>query len=233
MMLTIPVSSSGAAAAASIADDVVGGGRQQHHPADNLIHRMQLEVEARDHAEVAAAAANRPEQIGMRAGIHLPDLAIGGDKLDAEQAVDGHAVFAGQIPYSPAERDAADPDRSGIAEASGQAMLGGRLRIFNRGQARASPDGARVGLDLERIQIAQVEQDAALGRAEKAVPAVANRQRQAARARDAHGLRDVSRAGRPDDHRRATIDPAGKYRPQLVVTGIFRPDHAAVQLILQ
>ena len=66
MMFAIVESSSGAAsAAADEASDGVGGRGQDEHAARDGADRLEPVVEAGDHAEVAAATADRPEQVGV------------------------------------------------------------------------------------------------------------------------------------------------------------------------
>ena len=52
-----------------------------HHARVGLGDRQQLELELGDDAEVAAAAAQRPEQVGLALGVDLDDLAVGGHEL--------------------------------------------------------------------------------------------------------------------------------------------------------
>ena len=55
------------------------------------------------HPEVAPAAPDGPEQVGVGLGVDLQDLAVGGHHLGREQAVDGQPVLADQEP-DPAAR---------------------------------------------------------------------------------------------------------------------------------
>ena len=65
MTLAMVDSSSGAASAAAMNPATMSGGRgQDQHAADDLGQRVQPEPEPRRDAEVAAAAADRPEQVG-------------------------------------------------------------------------------------------------------------------------------------------------------------------------
>ena len=86
-----------------------------------MLHRMRLEEEARHHAEVAAAAANRPEQIGMLALAGGHDAAIGKDDVGFEQVVDRQPVLAREIAGSAAKRQAGDARRRDDAEGNGEA----------------------------------------------------------------------------------------------------------------
>jgi hypothetical protein len=87
----------------------LGGGRQQQHPSRNPVQPVQAELEPRGHAEVAAAAADGPEQVGMRPVVELEDPSVGGDQLGREQAVDGQAPLADQEPDPAAQGQPADP----------------------------------------------------------------------------------------------------------------------------
>ena len=79
--------------------------RPGHH---GRAERMGLKLERGHDAEVAAAAAQRPEQIGMlaRAGVHL--RAIGQHHVGADQVVDREPEAARQVADAAAEREPAD-----------------------------------------------------------------------------------------------------------------------------
>jgi hypothetical protein len=70
--------------------------------------RVELEGEAGDDAEVPAAAAQSPEQVGVGAGVDLQHLAAGGDQLGADQIVAAHAVLVAQPAEAAAEGEAGD-----------------------------------------------------------------------------------------------------------------------------
>jgi hypothetical protein len=63
---------------------------------------VQADLEAGDDAEVAAAAADGPEQLRMRLVIHAQELAVGGHHLGGQQVVDGQPVLADQVADPPA-----------------------------------------------------------------------------------------------------------------------------------
>ena len=95
MTLAMPESSSGAASAASHEGvDRVGRRGQDQHPADDRADLLEPEAEPGRDAEVAAAAADRPEQVRVRLGVHAEELAVGGDDLGGEEVVDREAVLA-------------------------------------------------------------------------------------------------------------------------------------------
>ena len=123
----------------------LAGRRHEQRAAEDLADRVELELEPRDDTEVAAAAADRPEQVGMRvrAGGDLP--AVGRDDLDRLEGVDGQAVLADQPADPAAEGQPGDADRPGVAERRRQTVGRGGDRVFARRSGRAAPrrPGAR------------------------------------------------------------------------------------------
>ena len=55
--------------------DRVGRRGQDQHAADDRADLVEPELEPGRDAEVAAAAADRPEQVGVRLGVHAQELA--------------------------------------------------------------------------------------------------------------------------------------------------------------
>ena len=93
---------------------------------------MEPEPEPGGDAEVAAPAADRPEEVGMRLVVDLEELAVRGHDLGGEQVVDRHAVLAREEADPAAERDAADADRARVAEAGREAVLARRRSCTRR-----------------------------------------------------------------------------------------------------
>jgi hypothetical protein len=101
---------------------------------------MKLVLEPGGHAEVAAAATQCPEQVGVGRIVGGQQLAVSRDDLDGQQVVDGQAVLAHGVADAAAQRQAGYANRAGIAEADQQLALPRRLRNLERGQAGARPD---------------------------------------------------------------------------------------------
>jgi hypothetical protein len=111
MMLAMVDRSSGAASAsATEAGDDLGRGGEYERPPDDGVHGVQPVTQSCRDTEVAAATADRPEQIRVRLGIGAADLAVGGDHLRGQHAVDRQPVPADQESHPSAEGDAADTD---------------------------------------------------------------------------------------------------------------------------
>jgi hypothetical protein len=123
---------------------------------------VQAELEPGRHAEVAAAA-DGPEQYRIGVGVDVQHLAVGGDQLGGQQAVDGEAVLSDQVADAAAEGDAADADRAGVAEPGRQAVGAGGGGVGAGGQARLRPGGALLRVDLQGVHVGQVQHDAAIG----------------------------------------------------------------------
>ena len=92
------------------AGDGLGRRRQDEHASRDRVHRMEPELEARHDAEVAAAAADRPEEVRVALVVDLQDPAVGEDDLGGEQVVDRQALLADEIPDAAAGRQPAETD---------------------------------------------------------------------------------------------------------------------------
>ena len=125
---------------------VPGDRSGEHH-----LHRMQLEQEARDDAEVAAAAAQRPQQVGVLLLAGGDEAAIGKHDIGLEQIVDGQAVFARQVAMPAAQRQARnaggrnDARRDGQTEGMGS-VVDVALRAAGCQRAPCGPQGRRARL---------------------------------------------------------------------------------------
>src|SRR4029453_15033032 len=162
--LAMPDSSSGGASAAAMKSaGTGGGGGRQTLPPDDPVQGVEPELEPGGHPEVAPAAADGPEQVGVGLVVGGEQPAVGGDDLGREQAVDGQPVLAGQVADSATQGQAADADRGGVAEAGDQPVglhCGG---VGPGGEAGLGPGGAGLGIDVDGGQLREVENDPALG----------------------------------------------------------------------
>ena len=116
------------------AGDGLGGGGQHQQAAHELVDRVQPELEAGGDAEVAAAAADGPEQLRMGLVVDAEQVAVGGGQLGGQQVVDGQAVPSDQQPDAAAQGEPADPDRGGVAEPGGQPVGAGGDGVGAGGQ---------------------------------------------------------------------------------------------------
>ena len=150
----------------------------EHHRAD----AVRAELEARDDAEVAAAAAQRPEQVGVLVGARRArSRAVGEDDVGRQQRVDRQAVVAHQPADAAAERQPADAGVRDLARRHREpVLLRGGVELAEQRAAADADDRAVAGRPSTRVQRAQVDAERAVAHraAGDRVAAGADRERQ-------------------------------------------------------
>ena len=169
---------------------------------------MQPELERGDDAEVAPAAADRPEQVGVPVVRRTQHPAVGGDHFGGGQVVDGQAELARQPPHAAAQRQPPDAGMADQPGRDGQPMgLGSGVQVS---QQRPAADPCAPGSRVDRhcVELAQVDHDAVVadGRARAVVSAAAYGYLQLVLAGEAKRLDHVRRRRTAGDQRRTTID---------------------------
>ena len=199
--------------------------------ADDALQRVQAEVETRRDAEVPATPAEGPEELRVRRD-HAP---VGRDELGADEVVAREAVLRRQVADAPAQRQAADTrrpdDPSGRDEAVG---LRRRVEV-EPGRAAARARDPRLGVDLDRAHLREVDHEPVV---ENAVPgrivaASTHGDLEPVRLREREGGCDVVGHEAPGDHRGATVDERVEAPACGVEAGVVREDHLAGQRLLQ
>ena len=183
----------------------VGVGRVEDRPGvDQRADRMELELELRHDAEVAASAAQPPEQVGVLGLARVDEPAVGGDDVGADEVVAGEAVLAHQPADAAAEREAADAGRRDETARRREAVRLGL--VVDVGPDRTAADGrpARIGIDAHAVHRREVDHDPVVAGREPgdAVAAAAHGDREVVAAREADRGDHVRRAGATDDERR-------------------------------
>ena len=100
--------------------------RVQHRPGQHLADRVEAVFERGHDPEVAAAAAEGPEQVGVLVVAGGQDISVGGDDLDGQEVVDGEAVLAHEPADAAAERQPGDPGGGDDPAGGGQSVDGRR-----------------------------------------------------------------------------------------------------------
>ena len=204
-------------------------GRQDEQTAEELTHLVESEGQLGDDAEVAAATADGPEQLGIVVFVDAAHPAVGGDDLGLDERVHREPVLAREVSHAAAEGETRDAHRRGVAESDGQAVRrqgGGDLA---GGQPGAGTHGALPQVHVEAGQSPNVQQDAAGGtESGDAVPAGPDRQLHPRLGGQFHGPDDVRDAVRNDDQRREVFGTAEGERPAFVVAGLARQHDRAV-----
>ncbi|HSK57986.1 MAG TPA: hypothetical protein VK935_02925, partial [Actinomycetospora sp.] len=136
------------------------------------------------------AAAQRPEQVGVVLGGDDPQLAVGGDDVEAAHVVGGPPVAPPQHPEPAAERVGDGADRRRGPRQRGQPERRGLVE--HHGPHRAGPDPRRaVGrVDAHRRRPPGGQQQDVVGGDRDAVPGGLHPDGQPGRARCAHARHD-------------------------------------------
>ena len=127
--------------------------RPDHPAGEGLLEREELELDRRDDAEVAAAAAQREEEVALVRVVDAVELAVGRDDLDRRDRVRREAVLAGQPAHAAAERVAGDADVGRGAVQGDEAVLGRRVDDVLPDGAGADAGLTGLGVDLDVAQL--------------------------------------------------------------------------------
>jgi hypothetical protein len=182
-------------------------------------HLVQPELEPGHNAEVAAAAAEPPEQLRVAGLVDVEPFAVGGDQLVARDVVAREPEPAREPAHSPAEGQAADARVGDVAGGRGEAVRH-RGPIERAEQCAALDPGApALGIDADAPHRRQVDHQAAVRDAEPedAMTAAADADLEVALAGVADRLHHVVGARAPHDRRRPAVDHRVPHRPGLVI----------------
>ena len=138
---------------------------------------MALEGERRDHAEVAATAADGPEQIGVRIRRGRPHLTVGAHHLGGQQVVDRQPVLAANPSLPTAERE---PGYAGVGDdAARRDEPEGLGLVVHVADQRPTLDAHRPSLrvDVNAVHPGEVEEQAAIDAGESRRPSDRPRER--------------------------------------------------------
>ena len=79
--------------------------------AEELGQRVRAQRDAGDDSKPAAAALQRPEEVGIRAGVGDPDLAVGGHDFRLDEARAGQSIGLREAAEAAAQDEPGDADR--------------------------------------------------------------------------------------------------------------------------
>ena len=169
---------------------------------------MKSKEEGRDHAEVAAPAANRPEEVGVFLFTGRHEATIGEYHVRAEQVVDGEAVRTRQVADPTAQCEAGDPRAANRSARSGHAKGVRRVVHVSPYAASFHADGARGGIHAYPLHAREIDNQTIVADPEAApvVAAPAYRGQQLVFASKLHRGRDVGRVHAACDQLRAFVD---------------------------
>ena len=174
---------------------------EEEHALGDRRHLVQPEAQLGHHPEAAAATAQRPEQVRLVLVVHHQEPSVSRDDVRAEQVVDRQAVPPAEEADATPERQAGDAHGAGVAEPGRQAVLRGDGRVAPRRHAAPGTSGAGVGVDVHRIQAAQVEDHPAVDQRASRVRVAArpDRHREPGLGGQGEDLRHLRGVARPHD----------------------------------
>ncbi len=197
---------------------------------------MELELELGDDAEVPAAAAQPPVELGVLALARVDEPTVGGDDVGADEVVAREPVLPHQPADPAAEREAGHTGRRDEAAGRGEPVRLGL--VVDVGPDGAAADGrlSHGRVHAHAVHGREVDHHAVVaGReARDAVAAAADGDRQVVAPCKADGCDHVGRAGAADDERRpvavvgAVPDATG-----FLVARVGRGDHLPLNRFAQ
>src|SRR6266568_2869994 len=196
------------------------------HAAVDGGHRVGLVLEGGRDAEVAAAAAQCPEQVLVLSGVCSDDPPVGGDDLHGQQVVDGEAVLAHQPAFSAAEGQPRDAGGGDDPAGGGQPVAGrGPVELFP-GDATLRPDGPPRRVDSDPLHRREVDHQAAVGgcQAGDAVAAAAHGDLGSVLAADVHRVHNAGDGAAPGDECGTLVDQAVVHPASLLVCRVCGTD---------
>jgi hypothetical protein len=192
---------------------------------------VERELERRHHAEAAAPAAQRPEQLRVLALGRAYDPPVPGHELGGDEVVARQAMLALEPPGATAQ---GQPGHSGgrhpTARGGQPVGLGGAVHVGPDGAA-ADADGASVGGDLDVGHAAQVEHEAVVAQrqAGDGVPAGADGDRQRVAPREGQCRHHVVDGKALGHQQGPALDHCVEQGDGVLVIGVAGFVHAALQ----
>ena len=182
---------------------------------------MQAKLERGDDAEVAAAAANGPEEVFVLRCADGKVIAVGVHDVGGDDIVATQAVLAHEPADAAAQREAADAGGRDDAAGGGKPEFLTFAIEFSPGGAALGERGLPAGVDLDLSHQGEVDHHGAVGDglSGDAVAAAAHRSGEAVFAGKTNGLNDVGDAGGADDDGWLAVDHAV---PDLARSGVVR-----------
>jgi hypothetical protein len=196
--------------------------RMQDRTAEHGGDRVRLELERGHDAEVAAAPADRPEEVGIALLARGDDSAGREHDLGRQQVVHGHPVLAHQPGDPAAEREARDPGERDDAAWGCEPERGGGAVELADPDTGLRADRAPPGVDVDALHQGEVDHQPAVGDglAGDVVTSAADRDLEPLLPAEVDRVGHVGRVQTACDHGGPLVDQAVVDAPGLVVAGV-------------
>ena len=202
---------------------------EQRPTIDVRAYRMQ--AERGNDAEIASAAAQPPEKLGVDAGAGAHQAPIRRHQVSRQQVIDGQPVFAHQPAYPAPQGKTGDSGGRNQPTGSGQASrLGGRIELAP-GQAWLSGHRARRSIDFDAFHHRQIDHHTpvASAKAGHVVPPTPHRHEQIVFTYEPDRLHHVGFIGAANDKTGMAVDHPIPDFASFFVFLIFGVDKVSVQ----
>src|SRR5204862_3954244 len=176
-------------------------------------------------AEVAAAAANAPEEVRVLVLAGADHAAIGGDHRGRQEVVAREAALALEPATATAEQQAGDPGGGKAAARDGEAVHLRRAVELAPGETGLGAAGLGIRVDVDALHQREVDHEAVVDGAVAGgrVAAGAHGDRQAVVAAVVHGGDHVFGGRAARDQRRMAVEEAVPDDSCFVVSGVTGP----------
>ena len=202
---------------------------------DHRSDLVEAVFERRDHAEVAATAAERPEQVAVFMATGVNESAIGKHDVGTEQVVDGHPELAFEPSKAAAKRQAGD---ARVANRAARGRQSERLRLpieLGPAQSRFRAHGLCHRIDSHPFHVREINHHSVVAHASSGdiVATSTNGYRQALGTRELHAGDHICGAARPRNHGGSAVDHGVPDAPGLVVACVLRGDQVSTMSLTQ
>lgn len=190
---------------------------------------LQSELQRGDSPEVAAAAAQRPQQVRMLVLADADEVTVGRDGLRAYEVIAGEPVRTVEMAESAAQDEPRDADARDDRPRCGQSDLARGAVDIRPGRPASDPRHPARGVHLDGAHGRQVDHQPTVvdGEAVDVVAAGPDRQRYVVRTGEQDSGADVVGISAADDRRRPPVDARIVHRAGLLVCGIVGTENGA------
>jgi hypothetical protein len=203
--------------------------------ADDRRERMEAEGEPGRHAEVAATAAEPPQQFGRLLLVGENHVSSGRDDLGGDQVVAGEAVLRGEVADPTAERKPSDSGRPNDAAGRDQAAGLRRGVEVEPGRAALGASEPCVDIDLDLPHPREVDHEAVVDgtMSGRVVAAAADGDLQTVMLGEVQGRRHVAGIRAPRDRRRPAVHQQVEAETRPRILGVGWLQHVAGERIAE
>ena len=202
-------------------------------PAVHHARGMGPEQEAGHHAEIAAAAAKRPEEVRVYRLARSDKPTVGQHDVGLDQTIDGEPVLAAQIAVTAGKREASDAGGRDDAKRHSQSERVRRVIDLSGQAARGDPRSLGRRIDPYALHHRKIDNETIIDAAEPGsiMAAATYGDGQILLAAEVHSRDHIGRVGAARDQMRPLVDHRVIKLARLIVFGVVAADKRAAQAL--